>query len=66
MTQACFHCRYNNITVGKPEVQEGMGITKPIAPHEVSRSDDDLSCLISMLNYLTYVILIFNFHFIYK
>ena len=28
-------CRYLNIYVGMPDVEEGYNITKPISPHEV-------------------------------
>ena len=32
----CFYdCRYLNIYVGMPDVEEGFNITKPVSPHEV-------------------------------
>jgi len=30
-----FYVKYLNIHVGKPDVEEGFNITKPISPHEV-------------------------------
>lgn len=38
LVSMCFACRYLNIYVGMPDVEEGFNITKPISPHEVSLS----------------------------
>lgn len=36
-----FNCRYSNIYVGMPDVEEGFNITKPVSPHEVSQQRNE-------------------------
>jgi len=31
-----FHFRYTNVSVGMADVEEGLGVSKPVFPHEVT------------------------------
>jgi len=31
-------CRYTNVSVGAADVEEGLGVSKPVFPHEVIKS----------------------------